>query len=374
MPLPDYADDAVGIVGGTDTSEFESSDSSDIDAVLNPLEEEMRNIEIAAEYLVKYGPDRSMVALFAQTGLSSGTLTSSVESFTDQTAFACALEDLKEEANDKAKSWAARAVGFVTGFVRKIGTKMNSLLVGITSRIKRAGTKIKETAKAHPYATVAATVAAVGLTAAAVVATRGAFRPGMAASSAAAEETASTISGIWGKIKSPFGYFKVSSSGAKVSVEYIDTAEKAAKAASAESGGWSFSSVKLTENAITRNIAKLWAGLKSLGSSIVKMISSAWSAAKPHLKAGANAVDSKASSAIKYGNDISQNHSNFIVRMGAGILVFTLIRSVVGMIVKIVNWTIDSVRQVVQKTVNAICGEDQTAQEEDENNPETLLV
>lgn len=332
---------------------------------LGALEESLKKSLIAAESLQMYGARQDLLFLFTQTGLSTGTLSSSVESFGSEEAYLCALEDIKEQSEQTSKSWAAKAVSLVGSFIKKIGEKFKSLTEKVSARVKSAGTKIKTTAQVHPYATAAVVVAGLVATGGALGVARSALSAKTLSTAAGAEQAGGRIAAAFSRIRFPFGKLNVVAKGAKLTETVAESAPQAKVAAGA--GGWTMSSIKLFSDGITRGASAVYEGVKSLGAAIVSLLSSGWKAVAPHLHTTAKTADHHVGGAIQYTQNVAANHKNFIVRLGAGMVLFSFTKYLITLVVKSINWIVNGVTKFVKGTVNAICGSS-----EDEKQDEAL--
>lgn len=364
MNLTDVTGD-TDYVEPKDTTVFDpDGDLQDSLDELGTLEKSLEKSVIAAEALDTYGARQDVLFLLSRTGLSSGVLSSSIEAFGSNEAYLCALEDVQAQADHTAKTWVGKAISLLGAFVKKIGLKLKELTDRVAHRVKESGTKLKTTVKAHPYATAAAVLAGLITTGGAISVARGALSANTLSTAAGVEQAGNRIAAAFSRIKFPFGKLDVLNKGGKI-VETVKEIDPTAKV-SAGSGGWTMSTLKLFSDGLSKGASSIYDALKSFGSTLINMLSSAWKTATPHLKKGAGQIDTHVAGAIQYGHDVAANHKNFIVRMGAGMLVFSFTKGLIGLVIKSINWVINGVTKFVKGTVNVICGPETDDEQYDE--------
>ena len=370
--LTDISGEVDGVLLKPVDDTFEGTGDLDIQTIsdLYYLDQETIRCQeslFAYEALMAHSADKTSLSLFYKRSLISQSSYLALEAVTDPISLTqAALEAVVEQAAESTKSWAGRAIATVGDFVGKCGTRISQTLTQVSDKVKASGTKIKDGVKAHPYATVAAVIAAITATAAAVVLARGCLSPGQLKDAASVSTSGEKVAAAFSRIKTNFSKADVVFKDGKLIGSVKDTAKATTEGAS--EGGWKFTTLKAAQAGFARALTSLWDALKAFGSTLASSLQAIWKFIKPHLKAGAGKVDSVVAGTINQGDKIANSPKhNFIVRMGAGILVFTFIKTLCTLVINTAHWIINLARTIVAKTVVAICGEDPNKDDENED-------
>lgn len=375
--LTDISGEVDGVIPEPVEDTFEGTGDLDIQTVndLYSLDQETVRCQeslLAYETLQAHPADATSMYLFYKRHLISQSSYTALESVTDPLELTqAALEAVVEQAADASKSWAGRAIATIGTFVKKCGETISSTVKQLTERVQSAGSKLKENAKAHPYATVAAVIAAITATAAAIIVAKGCISPGQLKDAASVTTAGEKVAAAFSRVKTPTSKADVIFKNGKLIGE-VKTTTAVSTTVTAAEGGWKFTTLKAALAGFSRAMAALWDALKAFGSAIASSLQAIWKFIKPHLKTAATKTDDAVAGTINYGTKVADSPKhNFIVRMGAGILVFTFIKTLCTLVIRTTHWIIGLARTIVAKTVTAICGEEPP--KEDEDSDEDLL-
>ncbi len=239
--------------------------SSEIDQFSQEMEATETYFEVVGESMAaiaEHGLHPSTFVVLKATKLLSSTALESLglETFEvsgpedEQTKLA--LEAMESDLQKKHEGMVAK----ILGFVKNMGEKLMNTLGALWEKIKGGVKSIKETAKAHPYATVAAAVAAVAAVAG-VVAYAGGNLPGMTAKPEVFKSFNTHMATLIEKIKWPFGKVKAMVSGdrLKAVVEKTKGMSEGVTSAATSALGWTSQKV----SAIISLLGRAWTTIKN---------------------------------------------------------------------------------------------------------------
>lgn len=160
-----------------DMSAFDSSLAA-IESLADTLDKKATRQDIFLASVEKYGADAGLLDYGCKSGVFSSTAltTGATESLLDSDPEA-ALESILTAAMEEEKEDAGEAATKGSSAIQNAIAKIKELSGKVLEKIKAGGAKVKETAKAHPYATAAAAVATIAAATAVVLAVTGKLAP-----------------------------------------------------------------------------------------------------------------------------------------------------------------------------------------------------
>jgi ElaB/YqjD/DUF883 family membrane-anchored ribosome-binding protein len=268
--------DEDDVVDGDDLDKVVDAD----DAEISMLMQEVGQLNQVGEALETYGMAPSTVAVMQISGLLSGTALESLGLESVQMSRGSdpecqmAIEALGEKIKEKSAAVAAKILHVAKSGAEKVLSLLTPLYNGVTGLVKKLTGAAWDAAKAsgnrikaHPYQTIAAVVAAMGVVAGIVMVAGGA--PAMTDNITVLRNYVGKIAADIGKIKWPFGKLSAKvnpdtlrltfdpSTGAKTFM-YSGEAQTAAKL------GWTQNAVKAIEGQLGRAWSMITKGMGAL--------------------------------------------------------------------------------------------------------------
>lgn len=257
----------AALFSDVDMSAYENALSA-VESLADTLDKKAEAQSMFLASVEKFGADAGLLdygfksGVFSNTALTTGATESLIESDPE-----AALESVLTAALEEEKVDAGEAVTKGSSAIQNAIEKLKELSGKVLEKIKTAGNKVKDTAKAHPYATAAAAVAAIAASTAVVLAVTGKLAP--------AEVSKVSSPSSWkDAVLKPIRDFKAGV-GEKVSYTVFDEAGKkvsegAGRAqtingAAGKAGAWTVGKVDALGRGLSAAVSKLTAALGSLG-------------------------------------------------------------------------------------------------------------
>lgn len=348
---------AVEAVAEIDLTEV-NADAAALESAVETFDKELATQTAFFGSVEKFGADAGLVEFALRVGTFNSTAleTGSVESMNSEDS-SVALEAIvaaaQESLKDRIGSLASRAGEFIS----KAAAKARELVSSISAKVKSAGGKIKETAKAHPYATAAGVAATVAVAATVIAAVTGKLNP-------AAIKSAGNPLKWKASIGDAFNAFK-NSYGTKQEGEFFNHAKMAYDTKSfriqvvgdsvpAKAGEWTAEKVDALAAAIAKNYGKVEPVLKSFGTKIQGLINSVKD----------STVGIAVTSPVQTGKDIAaQTAKNGVLKeLPTKIGLVSVIVAVYGAVAAIISGIVIKGIQFVKSQIDAVSGGGESAE------------